>query len=196
MSIFKELLNPFKPHYVPFPAEPKIIRVDGFTVHEYVTPKEMDKIIKNLSNQFDFRKYDTVLVNKNGGNFLFDRLADLKKFKGVAHEIEYHRPEKGFGAIIEMPVPDEAHKSKAVVIDDIYDSGGVFEAILKNLSPESLCISLVRKRGINGQIAIPNILVGLEIDNVWVGGVGMNLGIPEEGYTFRNHPGLVVKIQQ
>jgi len=108
--------------------------------------------------------------------------------------MEAARPERAYGATIISPVPPELRHLKLLGVDDIYDSGGVFRAIMADSGPLSEAVALVTKKGIPNQIQIPNITIGLKIDDRWVGGCGMNLGAPGEENIFRNYPGLVVKI--
>jgi hypoxanthine-guanine phosphoribosyltransferase len=178
--------------YIPFPTEPKLVRVGKFFVTEYISPFRMDKYIKELSDKVPLRGFEEVIVNLNGGKFLFKRMSQLQKYQKAPTLVEYHRPDGGFGANVVTPVPERLLGKKALVIDDIYDSGGTMQAILSDLSPDSQAIALVTKNGITNQIQIGNIMVGLRIDNVWIGGCGMDMGFGEEGNSFRDYPGIVV----
>jgi hypoxanthine-guanine phosphoribosyltransferase len=178
--------------YIPFPTEPKLVRVGKFYVTEYIPPFQMDKYIRQLSDKVQLREFEEVLVNLNGGKFLFKKMSELQNYQRNPTFIEYHRPDGGFGADIVTPVPERLIGKKALVIDDIYDSGGTMQAITSNLSPDSQAIALVTKNGITNQIHVENIIVGLRIDNVWIGGCGMDMGLGEEGDAFRNYPGIVV----
>lgn len=64
---------------------------------------------------------------------------------------------------------------------------------MSHLSADSEAAILVTKRGIDNQIPINNIHIGLCIDNVWVAGCGMDIGEPKEKNTFRKYAGIVVK---
>jgi hypoxanthine-guanine phosphoribosyltransferase len=180
--------------YFPFPDNPKTITVGNIRAQEYISPLQMEGLIKTLSNKISLKKYEAVLVNMNGGMFLYYYLSRLQNYKKSSIQIEYHRPQEGYGAVIKIPVPKKYKDKKVLIIDDIYDTGGVFQEIMKNVDSSSQAVVLVTKKDIPNQIKIPNILIGVIIDNKWVGGSGMDLGIPGEENTFRNFPGLVVKI--
>lgn len=168
--------------------------VGNYYVNEYISPSEMDARIEMLSNKVSLKKYDAVLVNMNGGKFLFDKISRLQGYEKDPVLIEYHRPPEGYGAKVVIPVPPEFMDKNALVIDDIYDSGGVLSAIMKDVGPESQALALITKNGIPNQIQIPNILIGMKIDSKWIGGCGMDLGVDGEKNVFRDHPGIVVKI--
>ena len=178
----------------PFPDKPKKINLGGFEVNEYIPPRQMKDYIEMLARKVDFVKYENVLVNLKGGIFLFEWISRIKGYKGPSTTVEYHRPEGGFGARVDKSVPKEIIGKKALVFDDIYDSGGVLRAIMSEVSPSSLAVALVTKNGIPNQIQIPNIVLGVKTDNVWLGGCGMDLGVEGEENTFRSYPGIVVKI--
>ncbi len=179
--------------YFPFPENPELITIGKYKVYEYIKPMEMENYIKQLAELVNFNDYDHVFVNMEGGMFLFKELSKLKNYSKIPVLIEYHRPNNGFGANITTPVPDELKGTKGLVIDDIYDSGGVLRAILAELSPKSSAITLLTKKGIAGQIPIPGIKIGLSVDNVWIAGCGMDMGFDREKDTIRNYPGIVVK---
>lgn len=178
--------------YIPFSENPNQIDISGFDVLSYIPPEKMDEYIGSLSEKIKLKDYDFVLVNMNGGKYLFDKLAELQSFQKESVQIEYHRPEGGFGAKIDIPVPHEAKGKKCLVVDDIYDTGGVLLAIMSELSADSQAVVIVTKRDIDNQLPIKNLSIGVKIDNVWIGGCGMDLGKDGEGDVFRNYPGIVV----
>lgn len=163
-------------------------------VHQYTSPAEMKKYIERLADLVRLDKFENVLVNMNGGMFLFEALAGLQGYTKEPKLIEYHRPKDGFGAIVTISVPKELRGTRATIVDDILDSGGVLRAIRKELDPDSQTIALVTKNGIQDQIQVPNVTIGLRVDNKWLGGCGMDMSVPNEANSFRNYPGLVVKI--
>ena len=178
--------------YIPFSENPNQIDISGFDVLSYIPPEKMDEYIGSLSEKIKLKDYDFVLVNMNGGKYLFDKLAELQSFQKESVQIEYHRPEGGFGAKIDIPIPHEAKGKKCLVVDDIYDTGGVLQAIMSELSADSQAVVIVTKRDIDNQLPIKNLSIGVKIDNVWIGGCGMDLGKDGEGDVFRNYPGIVV----
>lgn len=178
--------------YIPFSENPNQIDISGFDVLSYIPPEKMDEYIGSLSEKIKLKDFDFVLVNMNGGKYLFDKLAELQSFHKESVQIEYHRPEGGFGAKIDIPIPHEAKGKKCLVVDDIYDTGGVLQAIMSELSADSQAVVIVTKRDIDNQLPIKNLSIGVKIDNVWIGGCGMDLGKDGEGDVFRNYPGIVV----
>jgi uncharacterized protein len=189
-----EFVSVFETPYVPFPTTPETIEVGGHSVHEYISPEKMEQIIENLSGQIDLHKFEGVLVNMNGGMFLFEQLSCLQGYRQEPVIIEYHRPKEAYGAIVVTPVPPELKGKRLLVLDDIYDSGGTLRAVIEDAGSSSQAVALVIKNGIPDQIKIPNILIGERIDNKWIGGCGMDMGLAKEGDCFRCHPGLAVKI--
>ena len=179
--------------YISFPKYPNKLKLDDHEVYDYICPEIMSGLIDNLSRKIDYSKFDTVLVNMKGGKFLYDEIVK-RKSEPINHDvIEYHQVKGGFGAIVIIPVPRNLDDKKCLIIDDILDTGGVFKEIIKNLSEDSLCVALVQKININNQIEIKNKIVGTRIDNVWVGGCGMNLETEGDGLP-REYSGLVAKI--
>jgi len=178
--------------YVPFSTNPEVECINSFDVLKYLSPEQMSNYIKGLSDKVKFDKFEAVLVNMNGGKFLFDQIAKLQNYQKPPILIEYHRPDGGFGAKIDIPVPEEIKGKYALVVDDIYDTGGVLRQIMSELSTNSQAVVLVTKKDIQDQIAIKNIHIGVKIDNVWIGGCGMDLGVANEQEVFRSYPGIVV----
>ncbi len=187
-----EIDAPYKTPYLPFSENPNQIDISGFDVLSYIPPEQMSEYINGLSERIKLKNFDFVLVNLNGGKYLFDKLSQIQNYLKNPVQIEYHRPDGGFGAKIDIPVPEEVKGKKCLVIDDIYDTGGVLKAIMSELSADSQAAVIVTKRDIQNQIPIENLSIGVKIDKVWVGGCGMNLGVEAEGDIFRNYPGIVV----
>jgi hypoxanthine-guanine phosphoribosyltransferase len=193
----KERKSFYDTPYISFPNHPKKLNLDNHEVYRYICPEIMSGLIDNLCRKIDYSKFDTVLVNMKGGKFLYDEIVK-RKGEPISHDvIEYHQAKGGFGAIVIIPVSRNLDGKKCLIIDDILDTGGVFKEIVKNLSENSLCVALVQKINVKDQIEIKNKIVGTRIDNVWVGGCGMNLetegdGLPKD--YLRAYPGLVAKI--
>ena len=178
--------------YLPFSEKPDQIDISGFDVLSYILPEQMDKILESLSEKVQLKNFDYVLINMNGGKYLFDKLAKLQNYTTEPVLIEYHRPEGGFGAKIDIPIPEKVKSKKCLVVDDIYDTGGVLKAIMSELSDDSEAVVIITKKDIQNQIPINNLSIGVRIDNVWIGGCGMDLGKEGEKDIFRNYPGIVV----
>lgn len=191
MSVAESLHSKDIP-YIPFPKNPETINVGGFDVFNYIRPPEMSSIIKNLSDRVNLHKYEHVIVNLKGGNFLFEALAKIQNYKRDSIPVEIHRPKDGFGAIVTNDVPKEFWGTHSLAIDDIYDSGGTLLHIMSKLSPDSGAAALITKVGIKNQIPIHDLEIGAKIDIVWVGGCGMDLGKDGEANIFRSYPGIVV----
>lgn len=188
----------YKTPYISFPRFPNKITIDGHMVNDYLHPDIMSRLIDNLCKKINLNDFEAVLVNMKGGKYLYDEIVKRKGEPKRMEVIEYHRPEKGFGAIVVIPVSRDLYNKKCLLVDDILDSGGVSNEIGKNLSADSASVFVVKKRGIVNQIEINNKLVAVEIDDVWVGGCGMNLetlgdGLPKD--FSRDYPGIIVKIQ-
>lgn len=188
----------FDTPYISFPNPPKKIMLDGHEVYDYIHPEIMKGLIDNLCKKIILEDFDAVLVNMKGGKYLYDEIVKRKGEPKRMDLIEYHRPEKGFGAIVVIPVSRDLYGKKCLKVDDILDSGGVNFEIGKNLSTDSTSVFVVRKRGINNQINLENKIVAVEIDDVWVGGCGMNLesegdDLPKD--FSRECPRIIVKIQ-
>lgn len=179
--------------YIPFSEDAGFIDISGVDVFKYISKDMVDRIINNLSENIKMDDFEHVLVNMNGGKFLFDKLSKLQNYTSPPILIEYHRPEGGFGAKIDIPIPPGVKNKKCLVVDDIYDSGGVLSAIMKDLSPDSEAVVLITKKDIQNQILITNIKIGVRIDNVWIGGCGMDMGVVNEKERFRSLPEIVVK---
>lgn len=180
------------PPYVPFPKELQLIDIEGQFAYSYISPQKMGKFISDLSEKVSLTNFDAVLVNSKGGWFLFNALAKLQNYQREPIEIEYHRPPEGYSADIVKPVPLHLRTTKNLVIDDVYDTAGVLQAIM-DMAPNSSAAIAVKKREVPNQIFIPKVFVGVEVDNHWLGGVGMDLG-PGYSETFtRNYSGILVK---
>jgi hypoxanthine-guanine phosphoribosyltransferase len=188
-----ELVSHYEVPFVPFPENPKTINIGNHEVYEYISPEAMRRYIEQFAERVDFNRFDAVVVNLNGGMFLFKQLASIKNYQKPPIFIEYHRPANGFGSIETIPVPKKLTDKNILIIDDIFDSGGVLRDIFAKVGRNSHAIVAVTKKGIEGQLKDPRIDVAVKIENVWVGGFGMDLGIDGEGDLFRMHPGIVVK---
>ncbi len=188
-----ELVSRYKTPFVPFPENPKTIKIGQFEVFEYISPEMMLKYIRQFAYKVDFNEFNHVAVNLNGGLFLFNELTKIKGYDKPPILIEYHRPQNGFGSIETIPVPKELSDKKILIVDDIFDSGGVLKGIFAKVGQDSRAIVAVTKNGIEGQLKDPRIGVAVKINNVWIGGYGMDLGVKGEGQVFREHPGIVVK---
>jgi len=185
--------------YIPFTMyEP--IQIDGSFAYKYIEPRLVSEIVHSLADKINFKSYDAVLVNMHGGMFLYEELARVKGYTGPFYEVEYHRPDSGVGTKIVKRVPRELRGRKCLVVDDIADRKTTFRAILNDLSKDSLGVALVTKRGIRNQARVNNILIGIETDNEWLGGCGMNIDYKDDPYypknAFRNYPGIVVRPQK
>jgi len=183
--------------YYPFPKNPSLIKHGNEYAYKYLEPFEVNRIINKLAAKIEFSEYDAVLVNMQGGYPLFKDLALKKCFTGKPIEIIYHRPDNGIGSNIVIPVPEYLSGKKCLIVDDIADRKTTFQSILKSLSDESLCVALVTKRDIPNQVYIKNIIIGAELDNIWLAGKGMNIDYTEDPFykknSFRNYDGIVAR---
>lgn len=72
----------------------------------------MRKILGIMAVNTNFKEFDEVLVNMNGGEFLFNELSKFRKHNKKPIQIEYHRPKGGHSAIETIPVPKTAWTKK------------------------------------------------------------------------------------
>jgi hypoxanthine-guanine phosphoribosyltransferase len=174
--------------YAPFPQNPTVSVIGGLEVYNYLSEGQVNTAIDSISSQINFTDFDTILVNIEGAKYLFERLAKKAGYKGKAIEIEYHGHNNELKK--DKPVPENLYGKKCLIIDDIYDSGHTLNSILKEgLSPDSVCVTLISKR-IKGKESVPNIIVGLEIDDVWIAGCGMD-SKGEHDELFRTLPRII-----
>ena len=181
----------------PLPALPELINLEGYPVISYVHPQVMANFLLALSRTVSLKDFDAILVNLNGGRFLFDFLCqsqNLSPHDLPVAEIEYHRPANGYSADIVTPVPDWCKQTEKVLgIDDILDTGGVLSAIATEVPQAAFAIA-VWKPDIPNQIRVPNpTRIAFRSVNRWLGGVGMNLGDPYPLDFPRLYAGLVIK---
>ncbi|MFV1917689.1 MAG: hypothetical protein ACC618_04395 [Patescibacteria group bacterium] len=178
--------------FIPFPEDPNFIELDGQKVIDYISPEVISTRIKTISGLVNLVDFDSVVVNAKGGWFLYHKLARLQNFGGQPVEVAYHRPQESYGAIVVKQIPEELKNSRLLMIEDILDTGGVLDAMMKD-APNSTAVVAVRKRNIPSQIQTPNTFVAVETENYWLGGFGMDFGV--DGYPTdfpRNYPGIVV----
>lgn len=186
-----ERLQKYEIPYVPFPKNPQKVTMLDFEVFKYVEGSEMKKFIKQLSDRNSLRDYDEVLVNWRGGWELFVALARLQNYPRWPSICEIHRSD--FGTYITKPVDNFLRRKKVLVVDDIFDRGLTMIEALRYVGPESRGVTAVWKDGVDGQVFDPRVDSAVRVDNKWMGGMGMNMGLPGERELFRRQPGLYVK---
>lgn len=187
----------YETQHLPFPANPEVLTIAGHDVFDYISPQKIDQIVTRLGEQIEFERFDAVVVNMRGGQFLYEKLKKEKGYEGGFVPVEYHRPKNGVGTEITIPIPDELNGKKCLLIDDISDRGDTFMAMLENLAPDSVSVALISKRDIPDKKDVPNLHIGVTIDGfVWIAGCGMDISYENEADEFRNYPGIVVKIPQ
>ncbi|HKB88225.1 MAG TPA: hypothetical protein VKC53_01110 [Patescibacteria group bacterium] len=186
-----QLTFKFDTRYLRFPEEPKKINIGGFEFYDYISPQAMNAIIQNFSDHINLRMFDEVLVNQSGGDHFAKNLAYLQKYDRKIIDINYAR-----GGKIKTPVPDHLRDKKIAIIEDILDGGGTAQRMVED-APNATILFMTQKINVPNQMPIDHKLVALLIDNVWVGGFGMN--IDDEGDSLpkdflRDYPGLAAKI--
>lgn len=186
-----ELSRNENPLYVPY-IEAQLIEVDGYQVYPYISPKDMGLLIEDLARKIILNDFEHVLYNNDGGKFLFEALSELQGYDDKPIEIEYHPTYDDNLIRVDKAVPSELKEEKLLVIEDVYDRG-ITLAQIKADAPNSTIVVAVKKINVPNQIIIPGVYVGVEVDNHWLGGVGMNFGpgYPEDFP--RNYPGVVIK---
>lgn len=178
--------------YVPLPDNPSIIKYEGNRVAEYISPEYASLRIQELSRRINLTNFDSVAVNANGGWYLFNQLAKLQGYDGIPVEIAYHRPENAYGAIVKKAIPKELADLNILILEDIYDTGGVLEAIM-NDAPNATAAVVVRKKDIPNQRKINRVYVAMETGNYWLGGCGMDFGTDGYPPDFpRNYSGILI----
>ncbi len=181
-----------------YPEKPKQVVVGNLLAFEYISPEEMDKNIRRMAENINLANYRAILVNLKGGDYLFKKLAAIKGYTKPPVYIEYHRPEEGFGAGINIRIPDHLIGTRCLLIEDLYYSGGVAEEITDLLSYDSLGVFIAKKDGFEGQLRVRgNFMFAVRLDpDVWMegfGGCGMDLIKGPDGETTRNYGGIITK---
>lgn len=182
----------FRPPYYHFPELPTTISVDGLDAWEYITDRELDKIIDNFSNRVVLKQFDVLCINLNGGNFFAQKLIEKQGYKGAIDYIEYHQDHQ-----IVTPINKNLLNLKIGVIDDILDTFVTGKMIQRD-APNAQLLYLTKKRGVTPPNTLYNCVWASEIDKVWVLGAGMDGSIPGDGYPKnwgRTYNGIAVKIQ-
>ncbi len=192
-SILTGQPDQFSTPEIHYPEIPRIINVGNFRVEEYISPEVVNKHVKALVETINLKNFQAILVNLSGGQWLYDRLSSIKRDIPIPVElIEYHRPKDGFGAIETIPIPKYLKGEDCLVIDDIKDTAGVLKAIMDELGKNSQAIVVVDKNV--KKLKVENVTAAIKVDDIWLGGCGMNMGLDKEKDEIRNWSGIVVKI--
>jgi len=189
-------------HYYPFDNKGTPVLLKGkYPAQIYIQSDVVDKEFSRASEKIKLSSFDVVLVNAVGGWFTYNKLAELQNYQGKPVEIEYHRQNGGYGAVITRAVPDEIKNNpdiKVLVLDDISDSDGTLASIMKDL-PNATALVAVRKRDIPNRVPTNGpVEIIMEIDDVWVFGLKMNADVPGDGWPVdfgREYNSLMVKLQ-
>lgn len=178
--------------FIPFPSNPKAIELSDLTIWEYVPGEDMNRHVESLIKSLSLNEFDFLAINNNGGSWLGRKILDSSYFNHIPwFYIEYHRPKDGFSANATAPIPNELSNARILVAEDVIDSGGVAQAIRKD-APNSTIAAVVRKR-VLGQINVPGVYTAIEVENRWLGGVGMEMLNTPEGELLRRHDSLYSK---
>lgn len=191
-----EWVSSLEAPFVKFPENPRVVTVGGFKVLEYLSPAEITRYLDRLASFVRFKDFDEVLMNLNGGSFVFDYIGRVTCYNKPAIPIEYHKTDDEAGVEVVRPVPESLWGRRVLIVDDVHDTGRVLEKILEDThSPTARAAVIVSKEGVEDKVPIGNIAVGVRIENRWVGGCGMDLGIEKKhDDCFRKYHGIVVKI--
>jgi hypothetical protein len=183
-------LATFKAPYVEFPKNTLTINIDGHNVIKYISGGRLGEFVHNMSNHVDLNSFDVVYYNREGGKWLKDQLQEIQKYTKEILPCEYHPDGR-----IPLRI-DKTHSGLSVaVVDDVCDTRKTTDLIRED-APNSTLIYVARKlRG--DQIDDPKSIHAVDLDDVWLGGAGMNLetegdGLPKD--FLRNEPAIYVKI--
>lgn len=179
--------------YIRFPKEPKTVNLNGIGVYEYVSPMDLAQYIKNFAASIDITQFDQLFYNLKGGEWFKDRLAEAYGLKPADFTpCEYHPDGR-----VPLPIPVESRSKTIAVIDDVRDTVRTTNLIREHSPIASLLYVAKKRTGVLRPDGLSSHVV--EVDDVWLGGAGMNLETPGDGMPAdftRDFPGIVAKIPQ
>ncbi len=190
------------PPLIPFPHKPKIDQIEGVPFCWYIHPEAMQAHLERLSSEIVLKDFTHVLYVLQGGKYLYTELTQLQGFPRdyTHHAIEYHRHPITGDRLIEKAVAKDL-SGDILIIDDVWDTANTAKLIIDDIKQTTharsvsfavVCrkINVPEQRFFNGV----NLHVGVEVENLWLGGCGMDLGVAGAvNQRIRQIRGLVVK---
>lgn len=190
-SAIREVIKPsFKAEYIPFSKSPEKIKIGGHDVFKYIESDYLGKLVRNMSNHINLNQFDVVYYNEMGGKWIKDQLQEIQKYGKKIFRCEYHP-----GGRIPLRIANSHRSLSVCVIDDVRDTKRTTDFIRTD-APNSTLIYLARKLR-DDQTDDPKSIHAVDLDDVWIGGAGLNLetdgdGLPKD--FLRNEPAIYVKI--
>lgn len=194
--------------YYPFDSKTaETIVLDGVKCFEYLPESVYLQTVVRLASEID-PKNSTIVYNLKGAEMVAldiwrswqEAGKDLSQTLLCSIECKSSGPDQTSGHVhwVKRFDKDSVEGRRVVVVEDIGDSNGVITAIVQAAHQAEASIVetafLTRKVNRPGQLAHQYDYVGIEIDNVWVGGWGMDFGTPDVETDFpRSSKILVVK---
>jgi hypothetical protein len=180
----------FNPTYIEFPRLPLVTNIDGHDVYKYVRPERLNQLVRHMSDCVDLDLFDVVYFNKKGGKWLKDQLQEIQNYTKEILPCEYHPDGR-----LPLRIAPEHRGLNVGVIDDVRDTRRTTDFI-RDDAPNSTLIYVARKLR-SDQTEDPKSIHAVDLDDVWLGGAGMNLetegdGLPKD--FLRNEPAIYVKI--
>lgn len=184
-------LKRFRPPYIPFPKNPKIVEIDGHPAHNYISQNELSRLIDDFSQHVNLNWYDTVCINLACGEFFANELFKRQSFNGNIINIEYHEDKR-----IVTPVPKWLRGRRFAVVDDVLDKFITGE-LIRSDAPLSDLLYMTKKKYVTPENRLNGCYWACEVDSEWLLGGGMNG--EEDGDNLpdnwgRNLPAIAAKI--
>lgn len=190
MVDFREKFTIFKAPHVEFSKSPEIVHIQRHDVYKYIDKDLLDQHVRNMSGFVNLNWFDVVYFNQKGGLWLKNKLQSIQKYSEKILPCEYHPDGR-------MPfrIAEEHRGLNIGVIEDVRDTKRTTDFIRSD-APNAKLIYLTRKLR-DDQTNDPNSIQAVDIDDVWIGGAGLNLekqgdGLPKD--FLRTEPAIYVKI--
>lgn len=168
------------PHFH-FPEKPLPISVEGRDVLVYIPEEQTRPLVKRLSSQVDLHKAKHVVVPQKGGEWVFQRLAELQ---GIAFDDPRVRRVKTVrapgGKSIEIINPEVLEgvepSDDNVVVEDLLDDGLTAETVFNRTGGHVYAMYAKVTNGINSILPAYATVAATIDKSKWVGANGSNFG--------------------
>lgn len=148
-------------------------------VDESTIRHEIEKLVEKIDERYEGEQLEIVVVLK--GAFIF--AADLCRSLKVKHSIHFVKftSYEGMNASpivkCDMPLEVDVEGKHLLIVEDIIDSGNTMKVFLESLEADkpkslSICTFLLKPNAVKHKLPLD--FVGLEIDNAFVIGYGMD----------------------